>query len=104
MIEEIKDRFGPPPEPVANLLKVMEVRLVMKRKGIFRLDVKENALLFTFYMKEKIDPQKVVDMIEKKRSRYSLLSDSRLKVNLRRTDPLSALLESKKVLEKFDFI
>jgi transcription-repair coupling factor (superfamily II helicase) len=103
MVEEIKDRFGPPPEPVDNLLKVMEVRLVMKRKGIFRLDVKENALLFTFFMKEKINPQKVVDMIEKKRSRYNLLSDSRLKVNLIRTNPLSALLESKKILEKFDF-
>ena len=41
-IEEIKDRFGPPPEAVSNLLRVMEVRLMMKRKGLIRLDVKED--------------------------------------------------------------
>ncbi len=104
MIEEIKDRFGPPPEPVANLLRVMEVRLMMKRKGIFRLDVKQNALLFTFYMYANIEPQKVVDLIDRKRPFYSLLSDSRLKVRIKEADPLNALLASKKIMEEFDFI
>lgn len=104
MTDEIKDRFGPPPEPVSNLLKVMETRLVMKKKKIIRLDVNENALLFTFFTGAGIDPQKVVELIEKKRPRYMLLEDSRLKVRIGKKDLINALLESKKVMAEFDFV
>jgi transcription-repair coupling factor (superfamily II helicase) len=104
MIDEIKDRFGTPPEAVSNLLKVMEVRLMMKRKSIIRLDVKEDALMFTFFPGANINPGNVVKMVEKKRPRFSLMSDSRLKARIKRTDQLSALSEAKNVIAEFDFI
>ena len=104
MIDEIKDRFGPPPVAVSNLLKVMEVRLMMKRKRIIRLDVKEDALMFTFFPGADIDPRNIVKMIEKKRPRFSLMSDSRLRARIKRTDHVGALSEAKNVIAEFDFI
>lgn len=104
MIDEIKDRFGPFPEAVKNLLNVMEVRLMMKQKSMIRLDVKEDALFFTFFSGANIDPLDVVKMIEKKRPRFSLLADSRLKAWIKKTDPLGALQQSKKIMAEFDFI
>ncbi len=104
MADEIIDRFGTPPKAVSNLLKVMEVRLLMKRKGIARLDVKEDALLFTFSQVKNINPNDVVRMIERKRPRFSLLADSRLKARIKRTDHLGALNEAKSVINEFDFV
>ena len=49
MTDEMKDRFGPFPQEVSNLLSVMSVRLHMKRAGISRLDAGSDGLLFTFY-------------------------------------------------------
>ena len=104
MIDEIRDRFGSPPVAVSNLLRVMEVRLMMKKKRISRLDVKEDALMFTFSTGANIDPRNVVKMIERKRPRFSLLADSRLKARMKRTDNFSALSEARNVIAEFDFI
>ncbi|NLA76046.1 MAG: transcription-repair coupling factor, partial [Deltaproteobacteria bacterium] len=104
MADEIADRFGPPPKAVSNLLKVMEVRLLMKQKGVARLDVKEDALLFTFSQIKNINPADIVRFIEKRRPRFSMLADSRLKARIKRTDHLSALSEAKSVINEFDFI
>ena len=104
MVDEIIDRFGPPPPAVSNLLKVMEVRLMMKRKSIIRLDVKEDSLFFTFLPGANIDSRSVVKFIEKKRPGFSLMSDSRLKARINRTDQFSALSAAKDVIAEFDFI
>ncbi len=104
MIDEIRDRFGSPPVAVSNLIKVMEVRLMMKKKRIIRLDVKEDALMFTFFSGADIDPRNVVKFVEKKRPRFSLMSDSRLKARIKRTDHFNALSEAKGVIAEFDFI
>ena len=104
MIDEIKDRFGSPPVSVSNLLKVMEIRLMMKQKSIGRLDVKEDSLMFTFSPGANINPGDVVKMVEKKRPRFSLLADSRLRARIKRMDHLSALSEAKNIIGEFDFI
>ena len=46
--EEIRDRFGPLPEEVKNLLQLMSVRLILKRMGIVRLDIGAGGLTLTF--------------------------------------------------------
>ncbi|MBN2420257.1 MAG: hypothetical protein JXL81_12785, partial [Deltaproteobacteria bacterium] len=61
-------------------------------------------LIFTFSPVANIDPKNVVRMIEKKRPRFSLMSDSRLKARIRKTDQISALTEAKNVIAEFDFI
>ncbi|GIW47623.1 MAG: transcription-repair-coupling factor [Deltaproteobacteria bacterium] len=45
---ELRDRFGPLPEPAINLLKIVELKLVMKRLLISRIDIREDSTVITF--------------------------------------------------------
>ena len=103
MTDEISDRFGPPPVEASNLLRIMETRLLMKNKGISRLDVKSESLVFTFSSGTKIDTEKLIDFIEKNRPFFDLLPDSRLKVRIKEDTPLAALFEAITIMGKFDF-
>lgn len=53
--EEMRDRFGPPSEPVANLLTLARLRIECRRLGIARMDVGPNAAAATF----RADPPEV---------------------------------------------
>ena len=99
--EEMSDRFGPFPEAVSNLFKVMEVRLEMKRNGIGRLDVKREALVFTFSQATKIRPERIVRMAREHRPRIQFLSDMKMKVNIRKESPVDALQEALDVIRSF---
>jgi transcription-repair coupling factor (superfamily II helicase) len=46
--EEIADRFGPPPEPAANLLTLARLRVQCRRLGIAKLEVGPSAAAATF--------------------------------------------------------
>jgi transcription-repair coupling factor (superfamily II helicase) len=46
--EEMRDRFGPPSEPFANLLTLARLRMECRRLGIARMDVGPNAAAATF--------------------------------------------------------
>ncbi|MFH5944690.1 DEAD/DEAH box helicase [Roseomonas xinghualingensis] len=46
--EELADRFGPPPEPAANLLALARLRVQCHRLGIAKLEVGPNAAAATF--------------------------------------------------------
>jgi transcription-repair coupling factor (superfamily II helicase) len=44
---ELRDRFGPPPEPVSLLLKVTELRVLAAERGITVMEVKEDKVMLT---------------------------------------------------------
>jgi transcription-repair coupling factor (superfamily II helicase) len=46
--EEMADRFGPPPEPAANLLTLARLRVQCRRLGIAKLEVGPSAAAATF--------------------------------------------------------
>lgn len=46
LIEEIVDRYGPYPEPVANLIEVAKLRTVAKRAGISDIGIQGNMIRF----------------------------------------------------------
>jgi transcription-repair coupling factor (superfamily II helicase) len=102
MIEEIKDRFGPPPVEVSNLVAVMSVRLLLKKTGISRLDVNNEALAFTFSPESNVDPEKVVGLLEKDPNRFQFLSERKIKVKIDEKSAHDALLEARWIIKELD--
>jgi transcription-repair coupling factor (superfamily II helicase) len=51
--DEIDNRFGAPPEPVASLLALCRIRLACRRLGIARIDAGPQALAVAFADEEK---------------------------------------------------
>ncbi len=85
MEEEIRDRFGPLPQEVSNLLGVMSVRIILKELGISRLDVGTNSLALTFGGNGNLDPKKMAQLVSTDPVRFRFLSGDRLKIH---TGPL----------------
>jgi transcription-repair coupling factor (superfamily II helicase) len=102
MVEEMRDRFGPPPPEVSNLIQVVAVRLVLKRAGILKLDVTRGALSFTFSKDTSIDPQRLVRFIEKAPQRSRFISANKVLVRIGRFQPLEALLEARRAVETLE--
>jgi len=102
MVEEMGDRFGPPPEEVSNLLNVMSVRLLLKRMSIVRLEVSNEVLIFTFSPDTEIDPVRLVKLLEGQRQTFQFVSETKLRVTIPWRSSIEALLAAKRILEEFD--
>jgi transcription-repair coupling factor (superfamily II helicase) len=60
---EIIDRFGPLPDGVKHLLKVIKLKILAKKAGISKLDVTEKGIVITFYQGAPQNVTKVLDFI-----------------------------------------
>ncbi len=80
MIDEIRDRFGPPPIEVQNLLNLMSMRIILKTLGISRLDIKENSISLSLFEGNKLDSKKLIQFVKKKPNRYRFLSQNMLNI------------------------
>jgi transcription-repair coupling factor (superfamily II helicase) len=85
MEEEIRDRFGPLPQEVRNLLGIMSIRIILKELGISRLDIGTHSLVLTFEENGSIDPARIVRLASTNPVRFRFLSGDRLKIH---TGPL----------------
>jgi transcription-repair coupling factor (superfamily II helicase) len=82
MIDEMKDRFGSPPEEVSNLMAVMSVRLILKKTGVSKLDVSSESLIFTFSPESHVEPEKVVKLVQRDPHSYQFLSERKLRIKI----------------------
>jgi transcription-repair coupling factor (superfamily II helicase) len=100
MTEEIKDRFGPPPVEVSNLLSVMSVRLLLKKIKMIRLDVSQDSLIMTFSPTSDFEPEVVVKWVERNPKKFQFLSDQKLKIRIKKETALDALQEVKRIFAR----
>lgn len=103
MEEEIRDRFGSPPQEARNLLGLISVRLVLKNLGITRLDIGSSGVVLTFVGEGGIDPQKIVRFVSENAGRFRFLSENRLKIYFGRISLPEDLCRVEKVIEELDF-
>lgn len=78
--EEVRDRFGPPPEEVENLFQLVRLRLMLRQLGIAKLDVGDSLISVSFTEASPIDTENLVKMITRKPSRFRLVSPTRLQI------------------------
>jgi transcription-repair coupling factor (superfamily II helicase) len=81
MEEEIRDRFGDPPVSARNLLGVMAVRLLLKKKGISRLDAGPGQIVLTFSPDARVDVRKILDLVTRRPRVYQFVSQHKLRIH-----------------------
>ncbi len=62
---ELIDRFGPLPDDVENLLKIVEIKQLCRRAGVEKMDAGPKGAVVTFHASTKISPVKLVQYIAK---------------------------------------
>jgi transcription-repair coupling factor (superfamily II helicase) len=97
--EELKDRFGPLPEPAMGLMDKIMLKVMCKKIGIHRLDLADQRLVLSFCQDSLLRPEKITGLIQRDPGRYLLKPEGVLEVSIssgRSADPLEA---TKKVLQ-----
>src|SRR5262249_14767551 len=78
VLEEMADRFGQLPEEVQILGELMVLKGYARRMGALALDLQEARIMITLPESARLDPSKVMQLVNKKNSRYRLTPDMRL--------------------------
>jgi len=69
---ELADRFGPLPEPAAQLLDIVRLRVAARGLGIEKLEAGDGRALVTFSPATSINPARLVRVIQGSRGRLTM--------------------------------
>ena len=75
---EIEDRFGPFGAAVENLFLVMDLRRVLKEVLVQQISVSDGKVFLLFHPESPVQVDKLLQLINKPRSRFRLSPDGRL--------------------------
>ncbi len=80
--EELRDRYGEPPEPVANLLEIMIVKIAARKAMVARIDAGKDAVNITFAEDAAVPPDRVMALLKKNKGKIKLIPEYTLQVSL----------------------
>ncbi|MEW5723313.1 MAG: transcription-repair coupling factor [Thermodesulfobacteriota bacterium] len=92
------DRFGAPPLEVENLLLVMELRCLLKRARVRKLEMGRGGLTLTFLESGPADPEKVLALVHSHQDKAKLSPEGRLYLAFQGLDGAKGLLRIKNLL------
>jgi transcription-repair coupling factor (superfamily II helicase) len=86
LADELRDRYGELPEPAANLLEIMSIKLIAKKAGVARIDAGKEIVNITFAKNAGISPDRVMTLLKRNKGRIKLIPEYTLQIAL--TDQL----------------
>jgi transcription-repair coupling factor (superfamily II helicase) len=63
ILDELSDRYGPPPEVVKNLLSFSVLKTVVERAGVEAIDRRQGMLNIKFHRESRVDPAKLLEIV-----------------------------------------
>jgi len=96
---EWRDRYGPFPESVRNLVLLAKVRLLLKRYGVVRMDGDEES--FTLLFSSPGDINGLMSFLDEKRCSCVLETDRKLKIEIWARHLAQRLMRLKRILQDF---
>jgi transcription-repair coupling factor (superfamily II helicase) len=82
IMEEVRDRYGPPPVPVLNLADYGRIRVLADGLGIESIEREGSIVAMRFREKAKVDPARVVHLV-RERGDLQLVPPVSLKLELK---------------------
>src|SRR5262245_17742268 len=82
-LEELRDRYGPPPKSVTNLAQYARIRVIADRIGVESLDREGQVVVFKFRQDAKLDPAMLLTLIQR-RADLTLVPPAVLKMDMGR--------------------
>ncbi len=82
LVDEVRDRYGPPPTSVLNLADFARIRVLADGLGVETIDRADSSLVIKFRPKTKVDLTQVIALI-RERGDLQLLPPNSLKLDLK---------------------
>ena len=80
--DELKDQFGPLPEPTVNLFGLMMIRRQCKELGVRDVSAGLKSISLIFTEKTRLKPETVIGLAMRENKKYSVTPDNRLNVRM----------------------
>jgi transcription-repair coupling factor (superfamily II helicase) len=100
LADELRDRYGELPEPAANLLEIMSVKLIAKKAGVARIDAGKEIVNITFARNAGIAPDRVMKLLKRNKGRIKLIPEYTLQIALHDQSLRTASEAVKKCLQE----
>ena len=82
LVDSLKDRYGTLPEPAANLIDIMGIKLIAKEAMVARIDAGTKHVNITFSEHAPISPDKVMRLIKRNNNTMKLIPEYTLQITL----------------------
>jgi transcription-repair coupling factor (superfamily II helicase) len=86
LLEEITDRFGKLPTQGQTLFDTHRLRVLAKPYGVLKIDAGPKLMNITFRAKSPIDPQRIIELVQKNRS-IKLAGNDKLRIEREISQP-----------------
>jgi transcription-repair coupling factor (superfamily II helicase) len=83
VLEEVRDRYGPPPPTIQNLAEYAQIRLLADRVGVESIDREGPVVVLKFRPEAKLDPAWLLRLIQERKD-IQLTPPATLKLDLRK--------------------
>ncbi|GIW44677.1 MAG: transcription-repair-coupling factor [Candidatus Binatia bacterium] len=90
---ELRDRFGPIPPPVDSLLRVMDLRRILKLHKVERLKVSGPQVTLQFHHQANVDVQRLIALVRSGKGRFAIPADFQLRFDAEARDSDGLLAE-----------
>lgn len=97
---ELKDQFGPIPEPTLNLMGLMLIRSQCKELGVRDLSAGPKNVSLVFTEKTKLKPETVISLAMRENKKYAITPDNRLNIRMNQISWPSVYEELSQLLRK----
>ncbi len=97
--DELQDRYGPLPQLVENLLIIMEIKRIIRKALVTSIDAAKGRVSMTFDPRTAVKPEKVVELIKKRKDRIKFTPGNQLILFLKDESLRGIYMEVKEVLE-----
>src|SRR6185503_19080394 len=95
IVDEVRDRYGPPPTAVLNLADFARIRVLADGLGVETIDRAESTLVIKFRQKTKVDLKHVLALVQE-RGDLQLVPPNSLKLDLKPKNPIYAETAAKR--------
>jgi len=96
--DELLDRYGPLPAEAENLLEVIRVKLLARELGLPGVDFAAGKLVVRTAPGSRVDPSRLVDLLNDRSAGVSLAADQRIQVALPDASPAGIFARARWVL------
>ena len=100
LADELRDRYGELPEPAANLLEIMSVKLIAQKAMVARIDAGKDVVNITFAEGAGISPERVMILLKKNGGKIKLVPEYTLQIAIADPSLRTAAEAVKKCLQE----
>jgi transcription-repair coupling factor (superfamily II helicase) len=102
MEEELRDRYGPLPMEASHLFALLNLKLVLRRVWVRRMDALNGEFVLTFAENPEIDLDKLTSLVSAESERLRLSPDHRLYFRGSSNEVVESISELKKLLHNLE--